>query len=239
MKKSPTTAFTCLALAAALSLTACGNDAPSAADPNAPAPSQQSADNTPATQDQVAAVEPAAGASSTAGAAATASASATPTARPSNAPISEEKSVDAALAAYSEYLTAYIGIAGRGGTDESPLAAIAPDLINGGHASQAFAALAGSGNHATGTLNYKLLDVSVSTLAPEGGGSMVPWGQVDMQLCLDKTKFSIMNADGDTEDAEGPDQLLYTSQAVWKDGKWVISKDWMANGTATECAAAQ
>src|SRR6185312_12297359 len=97
--------------------------------------------------------------------------------------------------------------------------------------------LAANGNHAMGTMNYKLLDASVTTHQPEGGGPLVPYGQVDMQLCLDKTKFSIMNADGDTEQSDGPEQVLYSSQAVWNDGKWVISKDWLANGTATECDA--
>lgn len=239
MKKSPTTMLACLTLAAALPLTACGNSTPSAGDANAPAQAQQSAENTPAAQGQVAAVEPVAGASSTPSSPVTASASATPTARPSNAPMSDEKSVNSALAAYSEYLTAFIGIAGRGGTDESALAGIALDLINGGDASRTFSELAANGNHAMGTMNYKLLDVSVSTHQPESGGPMVPYGQVDMQLCLDKTEFSIMTADGDTEEADGPEQVLYSSQAVWEDGKWVISKDWLANGTASECDATQ
>ncbi|GAA4660133.1 hypothetical protein [Arthrobacter cryoconiti] len=155
----------------------------------------------------------------------------------SQAPVSNEQSVASAKAAYSEYLEVLTTIAGNGGKDETPLRGIAPGLINGGRASLMFNSLDKTGSHTTGQIKYKVLDDKVSTFKPISVGDDVPFGQVDMSLCVDKSDFHTIGPNGKDSGKVGPQQMLYTAQVIWYGGRWAVSKDWLTDDKVTACNA--
>lgn len=153
------------------------------------------------------------------------------------APVSEKQSIESAKAAYDEYLEVYTTIAAKGGKDETPLRGIAPGLINGGRASLMFASLAKTGSHTTGEIKYKFLDGKVSTFIPVSESKEVPFGQVDMSLCVDVSGFHTIGPDGTDSGQVGPQQMLYTTQVVWYGGRWAVVQDWLTDDKVTACDA--
>lgn len=155
----------------------------------------------------------------------------------SQAPVSEQQSIESAKAAYDEYLEVYATIAGNGGKGEEALRGIAPGLVNGGRASLMFASLAKTGSRTTGNIKYKFLDGKVSTFKPLSEGEDAPFGQVDMSLCVDVSNFHTIGPDGTDSGQVGPQQMLYTSQIIWYGGRWAVSKDWLTDDKVTACDA--
>lgn len=155
----------------------------------------------------------------------------------SQAPVSEQQSIESAKAAYDEYLEVYTTIAANGGKGEEALRGIAPGLINGGRASAMFASLAKTGSHKTGEIKYKVLDNKVSTFIPVSESKEVPFGQVDMSLCVDRGDFHTIGPDGTDSGKVGPQEMLYTTQVIWYGGRWAIAQDWLTDDKVTACDA--
>lgn len=151
-------------------------------------------------------------------------------------PVSDQQSIESAQAAYKEYLQVYAQIAGDGGKDETPLRPLGQGVTNGGRATDFFESLKSRGNYTTGTLAFKYLSGNSTTFTTIDKNEY-PFGQVDMQVCLNRENFKTVGPDGVALGTYGPQQMLYSVRAVWYNQRWTITQDWITDDKVTACDA--